>query len=83
MMYHTFVRSLLPYHNRRVMFDPTYLEGDMHAFVKIDWKSMYGDVKVLLPSGAPTPWGRRLTCACVLTMVTLMISSQGVQGLDL
>jgi hypothetical protein len=33
------------YHNSRVVFDPTYPSVDMGAFIKTEWKSMYGDVK--------------------------------------
>jgi hypothetical protein len=38
------------HHNERVMFDPTYPSVDMGTFIKTDWKSMYGDVKEMIPS---------------------------------
>jgi hypothetical protein len=43
------------YHNVRVVFDPTYPYVDMSTFIKTDWKSMYGDVKEMIPSDAPIP----------------------------
>jgi hypothetical protein len=58
-MFHVFA-SLAQHHNVRVGFDPTYRVVDMCAFVKTDWKSMYGDVKELLPSDAPTPRGKEV-----------------------
>jgi hypothetical protein len=47
-------------HNVRVVFDPTYPTVDMCAFIKTDWKSMYGDVKELVPSDAPVPHGKEV-----------------------
>jgi hypothetical protein len=42
--------------------------------VKTNWKSMYGDMHEFLPSGAPTPlMVRRLMCACLLTLIVLVI----------
>jgi hypothetical protein len=41
------------YHNARVVFDPTYPTADMGTFIKTDCKSMYGDVKEMIPPGAP------------------------------
>jgi hypothetical protein len=41
------------HHNARVVFDPTYPAVDMGTFIKTDWKSMYGDVKEMIPSDAP------------------------------
>jgi hypothetical protein len=38
------------HHNARVVFDPTYPTVDMEVFIKTDWKSMYGDVKEVVPS---------------------------------
>jgi hypothetical protein len=35
--------------NSRVVFDPTYPSVDMGAFIQTDWKSMYGDVKEMIP----------------------------------
>jgi hypothetical protein len=40
-------------HNARDVFDPTYTAVDMDTFIKTDWKSMYGDVKEMIPSDAP------------------------------
>jgi hypothetical protein len=37
------------HHNSRVVFDPTYPDIDMGIFIKTDWKSMYGDVKEMIP----------------------------------
>jgi hypothetical protein len=39
--------------NTRVVCDPTYPSVDMGTFIKTDWKSMYGDVKEIIPSYAP------------------------------
>jgi hypothetical protein len=35
--------------NARVVLDPTYPSVDMGTFIKTDWKSMYGDVKEMIP----------------------------------
>jgi hypothetical protein len=43
------------HHNTRVVFDPTYPSVDMGTFIKTDWKSMYGDMKEMIPSYAPIP----------------------------
>jgi hypothetical protein len=51
---------LAQHHNTRVVFDPSYPEVDMRAFIKTDWKSMYGDVKELFPSDSPTPHGKEV-----------------------
>jgi hypothetical protein len=48
------------HHNARVVFDPTYPSVDMGAFVKTDWKSMYGDVKDMIPYDAPIPRGKEV-----------------------
>jgi hypothetical protein len=37
------------HHNARVVFDPRYPAVDMGTFIKTDWKSMYGDVKDMIP----------------------------------
>jgi hypothetical protein len=37
------------HHNARAVFDPTYHVVDMGTFIKTDWKSMYGDVKEMIP----------------------------------
>jgi hypothetical protein len=48
------------HHNERVVFDPTYPSVDMDTFIKTDWKSMYGDVKEMIPSDAPVPRGKEV-----------------------
>jgi hypothetical protein len=40
------------HHNAIIVFDPTYPYVDMSTFIKTDWKSMYGDVKEMIPSDA-------------------------------
>jgi hypothetical protein len=53
-------------HNMRVVFDPTYPSVDTGTFIKTDWKSMYGDVKEIIPAGAPVPCGKEVDlCLCV------------------
>jgi hypothetical protein len=47
-------------HDARVVFDPTYPVIDEDAFVKADWKAMYGDGKEALPPGAPIPLGKEV-----------------------
>jgi hypothetical protein len=37
------------------VFDPTYPAVDMGTFIRTEWKSMYGDVKEMIPSDAPIP----------------------------
>jgi hypothetical protein len=71
------------HHNTRSVFDPTYPTVDMGNFIKTDWKSMYGDVKEMIPSDAPVPMERRLICAFLLILIMLVSNSQGVQGLGL
>jgi hypothetical protein len=48
------------HHNARVVCDPTYLSVYMGTSIKTDWKSMYGDVKEMIPSYAPIPRGKEL-----------------------
>jgi hypothetical protein len=48
------------YHNSRVVFYPTYPVVDMGTFIKTDWKSMYGDVKEMIPSDSPVPCGKEV-----------------------
>jgi hypothetical protein len=55
-VFHVFAYLAL-HQNAGVGFDPTYPTVDMGAFIKTDWKSMYGDVKELVPSDAPVPSG--------------------------
>jgi hypothetical protein len=45
------------HHNGRAVFDHTYPSVDMGTFIKTDWKSMYGDVKEMIPYDAPVPHG--------------------------
>jgi hypothetical protein len=71
------------HHNTRVMFDPTYPNVDMGAFIKDDWKSMYGDMKKRFLVTLLFPVGMRLTFACFFILIMLVNSSQGVQELDL
>jgi hypothetical protein len=47
-------------HNAIFVFDPTYPAVDMGTFIKTDWKSMYGDVKEMIPSDAPIPRGKEV-----------------------
>jgi hypothetical protein len=42
------------------VFDTTYPYVDMGTFIKADWKSMYGDVKEMIPSGATVPRGKEV-----------------------
>jgi hypothetical protein len=35
---------------------------DMGTFIKTDWKSMYGDVKEMIPSDDPFPRGKEVVC---------------------
>jgi hypothetical protein len=51
-MYHLF-EYLSLHHNSRVVFDPTYPDVDICAFIKTYWKPMYGDVKEAIPPNAP------------------------------
>jgi hypothetical protein len=48
------------HHNSIVLFDPTYSSVDMGNFIKTDWNSMYGDVKEMIPSGAPASCGKEV-----------------------
>jgi hypothetical protein len=48
------------HHNSRVVFDPTYPSVDMGVFIHTDWKSMYGDVKEIIPPDAPVPRGKEV-----------------------
>jgi hypothetical protein len=70
-VFHLFA-YLSQHHNTRVVFDPTYPVVVMYAFIKTDWKSMYGDAKEFLPSDTPTLMGMSLTCACLLILIMLV-----------
>jgi hypothetical protein len=48
------------HHNARFVFDITYTSVDMGTFIKTYWKSMYGDVKGMLPSDAPVSRGKEV-----------------------
>jgi hypothetical protein len=48
------------HHNAIVVFYPTYRSGDMGTFIKIDWKSMYGDMKEMIYSDAPVSHGNEV-----------------------
>jgi hypothetical protein len=48
------------HHNARVVFDHTYPSVDMGNFIKTYWKSIYGDVKEMIPSGAPVSRGKEV-----------------------
>jgi hypothetical protein len=56
-VFHVFLYLGL-HHNTRVVFDPTYPAVDMGTFIETDWKSMYGDLKEMIPSDAPVPRGK-------------------------
>jgi hypothetical protein len=56
-VFHVFA-YLAWYHNARVVCAPNYPTVDMGTFIKTDWKSMYGDVKEMIPSGVPVPRGK-------------------------
>jgi hypothetical protein len=46
------------HHNTRVVYDPTYPSVDMGTLIETDLKSMYGDVKDMIPSDAPVTHGK-------------------------
>jgi hypothetical protein len=48
------------HHNERVVFDHTYPTVDMGTFIKTDWKSMFGDVKEIIPSDDPVTCGNEV-----------------------
>jgi hypothetical protein len=56
-MFHLFL-DLALHHSSRVVFGPTHPSVDMGAFIQTDWKSMYGDVKEMIPPDAPIPRGK-------------------------
>jgi hypothetical protein len=62
------------------VFDPTYPGVYMGTFIKTDWRSMYGDVKEMIPSYAPIPSGKDVD---LRLFVDSDHAGQGVQGLDL
>jgi hypothetical protein len=58
-VFHAFAYRAM-HHNDMVIFDPTYPTFYMGAFIKTDWKSMYGDVKEFVPSDALVPHGKEV-----------------------
>jgi hypothetical protein len=46
--------------NARVVCDPIYYSIAMGTFIKTDWKSMYGDVKEMIPPGDPVYRGNEI-----------------------
>jgi hypothetical protein len=58
-VYHMFAYLSL-YHNARVVFDHNYTDVDMRAFIKTDWKPMYGDVKEAIPPNVPVTRGKAI-----------------------
>jgi hypothetical protein len=58
-VYHLFTYLSL-HHTARVVFDPTYPDVDMRAFIKTDWKPMYGDVKEAIPPNSPVTRGKAI-----------------------
>jgi hypothetical protein len=58
-VYHLFAHLSLR-HNARVVFNPTYPGADMRAFIKTDWKLMYGDVNKAIPPNAPVTRGKSI-----------------------
>jgi hypothetical protein len=44
----------------RVLFDPTYPSVDMDSFIKTDWKSMYGNVKEMIPPDDTVTRGKEI-----------------------
>jgi hypothetical protein len=51
---------LVLHHDTRVGCDPNYPDVDMVIFIKTDGKSMYCDLKVMIPSDAPVPRGKEV-----------------------
>jgi hypothetical protein len=58
-VYHLFAYLSLC-HNARVVFDLTYPDVDMRAFIKTYWKPIYGDVKEEIPPKAPVTRGKAI-----------------------
>jgi hypothetical protein len=81
-VFHVFAYLVL-HQNSRVVFDTTYPSVDMGTFIKTDWKSMYGDVKEMIPSDAPVSRGKEVDMRFLLILIMLVRNSQGVQGLGL
>jgi hypothetical protein len=58
-VFHVF-ENLGIHHNARFVFDPTYPAVDMGTLIKTDWKSMYVDVKEIIPSDDPVTRGKEV-----------------------
>jgi hypothetical protein len=58
-VYHLFAYLSL-HHNARVVFDPTYPDVDMRAFIKTDWKPMCGYIKEEIPPNVPFTRGKEI-----------------------
>jgi hypothetical protein len=58
-VYHLF-SYLSMHHSARVVFDPTYPDVDMRAFIKTNWKPMYGYVNEAIPPNAPVTRGKAI-----------------------
>jgi hypothetical protein len=58
-VYHLFAYLSLC-NNARVVFDPTYHDVDMRAFIKTDWKPMYGDAKEAITPNTPVTRGKSI-----------------------
>jgi hypothetical protein len=58
-VYHLFAYLSL-HHNARVVFEPTYPDIDMRAFIKTDWKPIYGDAKEAIPLNALVARGKAI-----------------------
>jgi hypothetical protein len=54
------------HHNARVVFDPTYPAFDMGTFINTYWKSMYGDVKEMIPYDAHVSRGKEVDMASIV-----------------
>jgi hypothetical protein len=81
-VFHVFAYTGL-YHNARVVFDPTYPSVDMGTFIKTEWKSMYGDVKEMIPSDDPVSRGKEVDLHLFVDSYHDGEKSQGVQTLGL
>jgi hypothetical protein len=58
-VYHLFAYLSLN-HNARVVYDTIYPDIYICAFIKTDWKPMYGDVKEAIPPNAPVTSGKAI-----------------------
>jgi hypothetical protein len=58
-VFHVFAYLVL-HHNVKVVFDLIYPYVDTGTFITTDWKSMYGEVKEMIPSDAPFLLGKKV-----------------------